>query len=97
VFENMTSAIGGATSSNVAVQVCTSAVGINSSGIAQCQQSGSAFTFPGAAADPEAPFFVLDRVDVEYTVKPIIPGSAFNVVLPSNLNFHRQVSMRSLY
>jgi len=34
---------------------------------------------------------------VEYTVTPIIPGAAFNVVLPSNLNFHRQVSMRSLY
>jgi hypothetical protein len=30
-------------------------------------------------------------------VTPVIPGTAFNVVLPSNMNFHRQVSMRSLY
>jgi len=97
VFENMTHAIGGATTSNVAVQVCTTALGVSGGGIAQCQQSGSTFAFPGAVADPEAPTFVLDRVDVEYTVTPIIPGAAFNVVLPSNLNFHRQVSMRSLY
>ena len=39
----------------------------------------------------------LDRVDVAYTVTPIIPGAAFNVVLPANLKFHRQVSMRSLF
>jgi Flp pilus assembly protein TadG len=96
VYENMTHAIGGATTSNVAVQVCTTAVGV-SAGIAQCQQSGPTFGFAAPVADPEAPLFVLDRVDVEYTVKPLIPGPAFNVVLPSNLNFHRQVSMRSLY
>jgi Flp pilus assembly protein TadG len=97
VYENVTHAIRGATTSNVAVQVCTAALGVSGSGIAQCQQYGSTFTFPGPVADPEAPVFVLDRVDVEYTVKPIIPGTAFNVVLPGNLNFHRQVSMRSLY
>jgi Flp pilus assembly protein TadG len=98
VYENLTNAIKSATTSNVAVQVCTSARGVNSStGVALCDQFGPAFTFPSPAADPEQPTFVLDRVDVEYTITPIIPGTAFNVVLPANLKFHRQVSMRSLY
>jgi len=100
VWDNVTNAVHGATTSTVAVQVCTSAKGVSGTGsstIAQCDQFGPAFTFPAPAADPEAPVFVLDRVDVEYTVTPIIPGTAFNVILPANLKFHRQVSMRSLY
>src|SRR6266852_8159818 len=100
VYDNLTNAIKGATTSNAAVQVCTSAKGVTGSGastIAQCDQFGPAFTFSAPAADPESPVYVLDRVDVEYTVTPIIPGTAFNVVLPANLQFHRQVSMRSLY
>jgi len=98
VYDNLTNAISGATASNAAVQVCTSAKGVNAgTGIAQCDQFGPAFAFSAPAADPEAPVFVLDRVDVEYTVTPIISGTAFNVLLPANLKFHRQVSMRSLY
>ncbi|HLB86709.1 MAG TPA: hypothetical protein VJK29_03565 [Terriglobales bacterium] len=98
VYENLTNAIVGATTSNVAVRVCTSAKGVNSTThVALCDQFGPAFSFSAAPADPEAPVYVLDRVDVEYTVTPIIPGAAFNVVLPSNLQFHRQVSMRSLF
>ena len=54
-------------------------------------------TLEGITADPEEPSFVLNRVDVEYTVTPIIPGTAFNVLIPENLNFKRHVSMRSLY
>ncbi|PYT55164.1 MAG: hypothetical protein DMG22_23110 [Acidobacteria bacterium] len=98
VWENVTNAVRGATTSNVAVQVCTSAKGVNSStGVALCDQFGPAFAFSAPAADPEEPVYVLDRVDVEYTVTPIISGTAFNVLLPANLKFHRQVSMRSLY
>ncbi len=96
VWENLTNAVHGATTSTVAVQVCSSAKGV-ASGVALCDQFGPAFAFPAPAADPEEPVYVLDRVDVEYTVTPIIPGKAFNVVLPANLKFHRQVSMRSLY
>jgi Flp pilus assembly protein TadG len=98
VWDNVTNAVHGATTLNVGVQVCTSANGLLGTGSnthAACVTSGPAF--PAAAPDPEAPVFVLHRVDVQYTVTPIIPGTAFNVVLPSNLNFHRQVSMRSLY
>jgi Flp pilus assembly protein TadG len=100
VYDNLTNAIGGATISNAAVQVCTSALGVSGSGpsqVAQCQTFGSYASPPPPVADPEAPVFVLDRVDVKYTVTPIIPGGAFNVFLPPNLKFHRQISMRSLY
>jgi Flp pilus assembly protein TadG len=98
VYENMTNAVHGATTSNTSVRVCTSALGVDSSThIALCNSFGPAATFSAIAADPEAPVFVLNRVDVGYTVTPLIRGSAFNVVLPANMNFHRQVSMRSLY
>jgi Flp pilus assembly protein TadG len=98
VYENMTNAVTGATTSNVSVQVCTSAKGVNSTtNVALCDQFGPGFSYSATAADPEAPYFVLDRVDVAYTVQPVIPGSAFHVILPSSLTFHRQVSMRSLY
>src|SRR5713226_5593593 len=95
VYDNLTNAISGATTSNAAVRVCTSGKGVDSSThIALCDQFGPAFAFSAPAADPEAPVYVLDRVDVEYTVTPIIPGTAFTVILPANLKFHRQVSMR---
>lgn len=98
VYENLTNAVHGATTSNVAVRVCTSAKGVSSTtNIALCDSFGPSFAYSAPVADPEAPTFVLDRVDVEYTVTPVIPGSAFNVVLPSNLKFARHVSMRSLY
>jgi len=96
VYENMTNAVHGSTTSNTSVRVCTSANGVNANK-ALCTSYGPSFSFSSVAADPEAPGFVLHRVDVGYTVTPIIKGTAFNVVLPSNLNFHRQVSMRSLY
>jgi Flp pilus assembly protein TadG len=98
VYENVTNAIKGATTANVTVRVCTGAKGVNVvTGVALCDTFGPATTFTGPAADPEAPVYVLDRVDVLHTVKPIISGAAFGVALPANLQFHRQVSMRSLY
>jgi len=98
VYENMTNAVKGATTSNTAVRVCSGARGVDSAtNRALCDSFGPAFTFSTIAVDPEAQVFVLNRVDVGFTVSPLIPGSAFNVVLPSNMKFHRQVSMRSLY
>jgi Flp pilus assembly protein TadG len=98
VYENVTNAIGGATTSNVAVRVCSSVKGVNSAtGVALCDQFGPAFTFSASDADPESPVYVLNRVDVGYTVTPIIPGAAFGVLLPANLQFQRHASMRSLY
>lgn len=91
--------------------------GVNGSGTSQvancvsCDLSksscGSVLKTPTWAvdADPEAPSFVLARVDVKYSIAPIIPGTPFGLLLlpmptcsASNGNvsciFHRQVSMR---
>jgi hypothetical protein len=98
VYDNMTNAVHGATTSNTSVRVCSSAVGVNSStGASLCTSFGPSFSFSAITADPEQPVFVMNRVDVGYTVTPLIPGTAFNVVLPANLKFQRHVSMRSLY
>lgn len=97
VYDNMTRAINGSTSSNTAVRVCSSSVGVNAGGTSLCTSFGPSFPFPTNNTDPEAPVFVLNRVDVGYTVTPLIPGTAFNVVLPTNLQFKRHVSMRSLF
>jgi len=98
VYENITNSVKGATTSNTSVRVCTSAKGVDSStNKALCDSFGPSYSFSTVDTDPEAPTFVLHRVDVEYTVTPVIPGWVFNVILPSNLKFHRQVSMRSLY
>jgi Flp pilus assembly protein TadG len=98
VYANVTNAISGTTTSSVAVRVCSSAKGVDpATGVALCDQFGSAFAFSAPDADPESPVYVLNRVDVGYTVTPIIPGTAFGVLLPSNLQFQRHSSMRSLY
>jgi Flp pilus assembly protein TadG len=98
VYDNMTKGLKGSTNSNTTVRVCSSAVGIDpNTGQSLCSSFGPSFNFNANTVDPEAPVFVLNRVDVGYTVTPLIPGTAFNVVLPSNLSFQRHVSMRSLY
>jgi Flp pilus assembly protein TadG len=100
VYENLTNAVAGATTSNVAVRVCTNAKGVSGSGTSQvttCDTFGAAFAYPAIVADPEAPLYALDGVDVAYTFTPIIPGAAFSLGLPSPLTIHRKVYMRSLY
>jgi Flp pilus assembly protein TadG len=97
VYSNLLHTVGG-TTSNASVRVCSSSKGVTSN-IAQCDSYGPSpnSAFLGPTSDPEAPLFVLHRVDVEFRVTPLIPGTAFNAVIPSNLYFKRQVSMRSLY
>jgi len=100
VLENITNAVHGATSSNTSVRVCSIANGTSGTGsskVAVCTTYGPSYTYPTLTADPEAPTFLLHQVDVAYTVTQIIPGTAFNVVLPSNMQFHRKVAMRSLW
>lgn len=106
VTDNVTNAVSGATTANVAVRVCsaTATGGVDSTtGIANCDTNtpGASFSFPTVnatcCADPEEPAFVLNRVDVGYTVTPIIPGPAFGLFLPSNLVFQRHATMRSLF
>jgi len=93
-------------SANARVQVCSRALGVNGTGTstrANCQQFGPGSETFTPAADPEAPFFILNRVDVVYQTQPIIP--AFELPTPAgpipltlvpNLRFHRQVSMRAM-
>jgi Flp pilus assembly protein TadG len=100
VYQNTTGEFGG-TTANVQVRVCSKSQGVTGTGssqVAQCTAFGpSLLTFGAVPADPEAPLYVLDTVDVAYTFKPPIPGPVFGVVLPSNLTFHRATYMRSLF
>jgi Flp pilus assembly protein TadG len=82
-------------STTATVQVCTKALGM-SGNVPNCMSYGPAVSATGPATDPEAPTFVLQRVDVTYTVQPPVPLSIFNVSLLPSLVFHRQVSMRAM-
>lgn len=100
VYENLTNAVSGATTSNVSVRVCTNAKGVSGSGTSQvttCDTFGPAFSYSAISSDPEAPLYALDGVDVAYTFTPVIAGAAFSLGLPSPLTIHRKVYMRSLY
>jgi hypothetical protein len=92
--------------STARVQVCTKMLGISGSGTSQranCAQYGSGSETYVPAPDPEAPYFVLHRVDVAYQVQPLIPafsiptpGGGISLSLVPNLRFHREVSMRAM-
>ena len=84
---------GGATLTTV--EVCTTSNGMSGS-LPNCTSYGPAGTTYTPAADPEAPRFVLQRVDVTYTVQPPVPMTFFKVSLLPLLQFHRQVSMRAM-
>jgi hypothetical protein len=90
-------------SGSALVQVCSSRVGITDPGTVNqksaCVTFGSGTAPAGPVADPEAPSFILSKVDVVYQMQPLIPPfSLFGFqlsVLPS-LSMHRQVSMREM-
>jgi len=109
VYQDMTGAL--RSPSSASIQVCSKTLGLNNPGTstqtAKCASFGPATAFPAAAADPEAPSFVLHRVDVTYTFKPLIPGTPFGLaLLPVSVcssgggtitcTFHRQISMRAM-
>jgi Flp pilus assembly protein TadG len=95
-------------SATTAVRVCTQVNGLTNAGLttqtANCTLYGNAPSpaLTGPASDPESPNFVLQRVDVQYTVTPLIQGMTLKVgginlpLVTPNLTFHRQVSMRSI-
>lgn len=96
-----------ANSSTATVRVCSSKAGTptgtGSSKISACQTFGGGTISGLPSPDPEAPLFLLARVDVMYTVYPIIPsfqlptpaGPIALTVVP-NLAFRRQISMREM-
>jgi hypothetical protein len=83
-------------STQATVQVCSKSVG-TSGNVTNCSSFGPALSNSATTApqtDPEAPTFLLNRVDVTYTVEPPIPLSFFTVSLLPTMAFHRFVSMR---
>jgi Flp pilus assembly protein TadG len=104
-YQDMSKLTGSATT---AVRVCTQVNGLTNAGLttqtANCTLYGNAPSpaLTGPASDPESPNFVLQRVDVQYTVTPLIQGMTLKVgginlpLVTPNLTFHRQVSMRSI-
>jgi Flp pilus assembly protein TadG len=104
---DLTGAIGNGASAPV--QVCTAKSGTTGSGTAlltACTQYNSSPSYT-PDADPEAPAFVLNRVDVTYTFKPLLDQRLFNLILLASpvctgsgggvtCTFHRQVSMRAM-
>ena len=104
---DLTGAVGGGGSAGV--QVCTAKSGTSGSGTSLttvCTQYNSSPAY-APDADPEAPSFVLNRVDVTYTFSPLIDARIFNLVLLATpicsgggggvtCTFHRQVSMRAM-
>lgn len=97
--------------SSTPVQVCTAQAGTTGSGssrIANCVQYNSSPTYT-ATADPEAPNFVLNQVDVTYTFSPLIDRRVFNLIVLApgfpctagaggvvSCTFHRRTFMRSM-
>ena len=120
-FEDMRGAITSPTT-NAALQVCSpsSTVGLVNPGTttekAACDTFGTApqgFSWPTPHTDPElnststAPAFVLNRMDVAYQFRPLIPGTIFNAALllvPScttsgggvTCYFHQSAEMRAM-
>lgn len=82
-------------STTTTVQVCSKSIGVTNN-LTQCASYGPVGAIYIPVADPEAPTFLLNRVDVTYTVQPPIPLNFFSYPLVPSLNFHRQVSMRVL-
>ncbi len=105
-------------SSNAIIQVCSKSVGVTGTGTSQtancvnCSSytskcSTGALSGQSPDSDPEASTFVLNRVDISYTFRLLIPGTPFGaVLLPSSAcsltggniscTIHRQVSMRAM-
>ena len=84
-----------ASAMTTSVEVCSKILGTTNN-VTNCSSYGPAGTVFTPAADPEAPTFLLNRVDVTYTVQPPIPLSFFSYSLLPTMKFHRQVSMRAM-
>ena len=92
----------------------TTKSGVNGSGSTQRTNcvtcTGTTCTSPAAVTtgnlaphpDPEAPSFILHRVDVTYAFAPLIPGTPFNLAVLAacgsgySCTFHRYAEMRAM-
>ena len=85
-----------ASTSTVSVRVCSSAVGVNAANnTTQCAtpSAGAGAVAGTPDIDPESPHFQLNRVDVAYTVTPLLP---IPVSIFPTLTFRRMVEMRAM-
>jgi hypothetical protein len=117
VYQDLNGAVWNPTGSSV--QVCTqmninagTGSGVNGTGTAQvancetCTSAGCGAVGTGTpvpSADPEAPSFVLNQVDITYNFSTLIPGTIFNIPLQAsamcnggNCQFTRRARMRSM-
>ena len=110
-YQDLTGAVYTPTPTNTGVNVCSSTVGVSGTGsatVTTCTSSGIGGGFPTSSdADPEAPAFLMGRVDVAYKFSPPIPLTPFNalLLLASNCSssggtvtctFYRHVVMREM-
>ena len=97
VYENLAGALPSA--AHTPIRVCTLALGLTGSGSNQMPNCATFGALPGTFTplqpDPEAPYLLLHRVDIEYAATPLIPGSAFNL-FGSSLALHRTAVMRAM-
>lgn len=100
VYDNLNTSVPQA--ANSPARVCSAALGLSGTGTAQVANC-TTYTLPGSQdvinfsdvqADPEAPYLVLHRVDVQYTIRPLFAGSPFNLV--PQLTLHRTIVMRAM-
>ena len=79
------------TSTVTKVQVCSPSAG--TTGKVVCKQYNSSATY-ALDADPEPTQFLMNRVDVEYTVNPPIPLPFFQQSIAA-MNIHRSIEIRA--
>ncbi len=109
--QDLTGSVYTPSNSNTGVNVCSSTNGVTGTGAAtatNCTSYGTGGGFPTtAASDPEAPTFLLGRVDVAYKFSPPIPLTPFNALLLLSSNctssggavtctFYRHILMREM-
>ena len=80
-------------SGNAVVRVCSltagTPTGTGASTITACttlDPAGLGPTFPAVTPDPEAPTFLLNRIEISYSFSPIIPGAPFGAILLAGSN-----------
>lgn len=117
VYQDLNGAVWNPTGASL--QICTqmnfnpgTGSGVNGSGSGQtancetCTSSGcgaAGVGSPAPSADPEAPSFVLNQVDITYNFSTLIPGTIFNIPLQAaamcnsgSCTFTRSARMRSM-
>jgi len=109
-YQDLTGSVSTPSTSNTGINVCSSTVGTSGTGSATVTTctgtTGIGGGFPTSAeADPEAPSFLLARVDVAYQFTPPIPAGLFTIFLGlapncnatgTSCTFYRHIVMRQM-